>query len=80
MRFARLILLKVRSNEGRIVVLLGEQEVNDSTVDVSSTCTHHQTFVRSKSHRGVDALPIEDSSHRSTTADMGSHDLGLRAI
>ena len=77
MRLAWLSLLEVGCDELRVEVILGKQEVQHTTVYISCTCTHDEAFARGKSHRGIDALTIEDRCHGSTTADMCRDDTAV---
>ena len=68
-------LLEEGCEELWIIVLLIHQVLDDTAVDVTSTSTHHKAFAGGQAHRGIDALPIEDGCHGSSTADVSCDDL-----
>ena len=46
------------------------QEGDSTTVDITRAGTHHQTLQRSKTHRGIYALTVDDSCDRTAITDM----------
>ena len=51
------------------------QVEDDRRVDVTGTCTHHQTFQRGQTHGGINTFTVTDSRNRTAVAQVASDDV-----
>ena len=56
-------------------MLFVHDESSGTEVEVTGTCTHHESFYRCETHRGVHTLTVHDSRTATATTDMSGHDL-----
>ena len=73
-KYTRLLVEEIRDTVS-VKTELFLDESDSATVDITRACAHHDTLKRSKTHRSIYTLAVNDSSERATVTDMSSNHL-----